>query len=313
MRTAAFSLLVLLAWPLSAADGADPSAAYVLGPDDQVVIRVLDIDEVPDKPFRIDAHGDLNVPIAGRLHAGGLTVAQFEEELVRRFGSVLKKPTVNVFISTFRDQPVPVIGAVRTPGVYQIRGSKTLYEILSLAGGLNADAGSSIVVTRHGPPGATRLAGSRDDNSGEYQVTEVSVKSVMEAQNPRDNIVILPGDVISVPKADLVYVVGAVRRSGGFVLNAKERMSVLQALSLAEGLDRTAAAQNARILRPVAGGEKREGIPVNLKEILSGKSGDVSLIANDVLFIPASGAKSAIGRGLEAALQVGTGIAIYRR
>ena len=294
----------------SAPDRAAP--AYTLGPDDQVLIRVLDIDEIPDKPFRIDMNGNLNVPVAGRVRAAGLTVEGLEAELVRRFASVLRNPTVTVFITEFRDQPVSVLGAVRNPGVRQIRGTKTLYEVLSLAGGLSPDAGSSIKISRRRSAGPIPLPGARDDPSGEYQVAEVSVKSVMEAKSPKENIAVLPEDVISVPKADLVYVIGAVRRSGGFVLSEKEKMSVLQALSLAEGLDRLAAAKDARILRPAPGTETRSEIPVNLKDVLAGKAGDVSLIANDILFIPVSGAKSALGRSIEAALQVGTGIAIYR-
>ena len=135
----------------------------------------------------------------------------------------------------------------------------------------------------------------------------------MDAKNPRENIPILPNDVISVPKADLVYVIGAVRKSGGFVLSEKEKMSVLQAVSLAEGLDRISAPKDARILRPVPETESRLEIPVNLQQILEGKSGDVSLLANDILFVPISHAKSALTRGLEAAIQIGTGVAIYHR
>ena len=128
----------------------------------------------------------------------------------------------------------------------------------------------------------------------------------MEAKSPHDNIDVLPNDVVSIPKAEMVYVIGAVHRSGGFVLSEKEKISVLQALSLAEGLDRSAATKDARILRPVPNSDTRDEIPVNLKQIMAGKSGDISLAANDILFIPESGAKNAITRGLEAALQIGT-------
>src|ERR1035441_413340 len=95
-------------------------------------------------------------------------------------------------------QPVSVLGAVRTPGVHQIRGSKTLFEVLSLAGGLNPDAGSAIRITRRKSAGPLPLPGATDDSSGEYQVAEVSVKSVMEAQNPKENIQVLPDDVVTV-------------------------------------------------------------------------------------------------------------------
>ena len=300
--------------PDPAAPGAvKPDAAYVLGPEDQLVIRVLDIEEIPDKPFRVDMRGNLSLPIVGRVHAGGLTVDQLEAALAEQFSAVLQHPTVTVFITEFRSQPVSVLGAVRNPGVHQIRGTKTLYEVLSLAGGLNPDAGGTIKVTRRKSAGPIPLPTAQDDSTGEFQVAEVTVKSVMEAQNPHENIPVLPNDVVSVPKADLVYVIGAVHKAGGFVLSEKEKMSVLQALSLAEGLERTSAPKDARILRPVPEQESRQEIPVNLSEILAGRSGDVALLANDILFVPNSAAKNALIRGMEAAVQIGTGVVIYRR
>src|ERR1700690_3812886 len=98
----------------------------------------------------------------------------------------------------------------------------------------------------------------------------------MEAKNPAENIFIMPNDVISVPKAELVYVIGDVKRAGGFVLGEKAHMSVLQALSLASGLEKTAASSRAKILRVTASADmKRAEIPVNLKNILNGKDQDV--------------------------------------
>ena len=146
--------------------------------------------------------------------------------------------TVSVF--EFRSQPVSVLGAVNTPGVHQIRGRKTLFEVISEAGGLKNEAGNSIKITRRKEFGAIPLPGAGADPSGEFSVAEVSVKSVMEARNPQENIQIQPNDVISVPKAELVYVIGAVKRAGGFILSEREQISVLQALSMAEGLDRVA-------------------------------------------------------------------------
>jgi polysaccharide biosynthesis/export protein len=108
-------------------------------------------------------------------------------------------------------------------------------------------------------------------------------------------------------------VIGAVKRPGGFVLSEREHISVLQALSMAEGLDRVAAAANARILRASDGATTRAEIPVDVNKVLTGKIGDVQLQANDILFIPNSAAKSAAMRGMEAVIQLGTGVAIYRR
>ena len=308
MKTLLF-LLGAVAFPQTPA--LPPS--YVLGPDDQVVIHVLDSDEIGASPFRIDMRGYINVPLAGRLQAAGLTVDQLEAALAARLKQYLQTPTVTVSVSEFRSQPVSVLGAVNTPGVHQIRGRKTLFEVISEAGGLKTEAGNSIKITRRKEFGNIPLAGTADDSSGKFTVADVSVKSIMEARNPQENILVQPNDVISVPRAELVYVIGAVKRPGGFVLSEREHISVLQALSMAEGLDRVASPGNARILRASGGATSRAEIPVDVNKILTGKIGDVQLLANDILFVPNSAAKSAAMRGLEAAIQLGTGVAIYRR
>jgi polysaccharide biosynthesis/export protein len=288
-------------------------ASYVLGSEDQLVIHVLDSDEIGTSPFRIDMRGYINVPLAGRLPAAGLTVEQLEVALTAKLKEYLQAPVVTVSVFEFRSQPVSILGAVNTPGVHQIRGNKTLFEVISEAGGFRTDAGSSIKITRRNEFGSIPLPGAAADPSGKFSVAEVSVKSIMEATNPQENVQILPHDVISVPKAELVYVIGAVKRAGGFVLSEREQISVLQALSLAEGLDRVASPANAKILRASAGATSRVEIPVDVNRILTGKIGDVQMVANDILFIPNSAAKNAAMRGLEAAIQLGTGIAIYRR
>jgi protein involved in polysaccharide export with SLBB domain len=104
-----------------------------------------------------------------------------------------------------------------------------------------------------------------------------------------------------------------VRKAGGFVLGEHESISALQTLALAEGLERTASAQNARILRATENSANRTEIPLDIKKIIAGASADVPLRADDILFIPVSGAKNVALRTFEAAIQIGTGVAIYRR
>ncbi len=99
----------------------------------------------------------------------------------------------------------------------------------------------------------------------------------MEARNPEENVLIMPNDVISVPRAEMIYVIGGGERSGGFVLHQKENVTVLQALALAGGLTRTAAKKNAKILRPAEGDAERTEITINLKDIMAGRSQDVVL------------------------------------
>src|SRR5205085_10140100 len=123
-----------------------------------------------------------------------------------------------------------------------------------------------------------------------------------------------PRDVITVPQAEVVYVMGEVKKPGAFTLHEDEKISLLQALSLAEGLSRTAAPKSAKILR--ASGAKaaeRTEISVDLQRVLAGRAGDDMLQPSDILFIPNNVPKSAAMRGLEAAISIGTGFAIYRR
>ena len=286
------------------------SEKYVLGPDDQITIRVLEVDELDGKVARIDMRGDIDVPLLGRIKAAGLTVDQLETELTRQLERYVRQPRVTAIVSEYHSQPVSVLGAVNSPGVYNLTGPNTLVQVLSKAGGLRNDAGNAINITRRREMGTIPLPSATMDRSGEFSTAEVNLKGLLDAKDPESNVILKPTDVISVPKADLVYVVGAVHRSGGFVLSEREDMTVLQAVSMAEGLEKTSAAKDAKIIRRGTSNDRAE-IPVNLAKILSGKSPDVPLLANDILFVPNSAAKSAALRTVEAAIQTGSFVAGY--
>ncbi len=297
----------------AAAAPADGSAEYVLGPGDQVQVRALDLDEIGDKPVAVDGRGFIRLPLVGRVQAAGLTTSQLERSLAEALKAYVRDPEVTVAVSDYRSQPVSVLGAVASPGVQQLQGRKSLFEVLSLAGGLRPDAGHSLKITRRKEWGPIPLPNAVPDSTGQFSVAEVSVKSVMEAKNPQENILICPNDVISVPKADMIYVIGAVKHAGGFVLNEKETITVLQAMSLAEGLDKAASPKKAKILRPIPGQPNRMEIAVDLRKVLSGQANDVPMNAEDILFIPTSGPKKAAARAAEAAIQITTGLVIWSR
>lgn len=316
MKTAALFLLVSALCIAAQAPPMAPVAgenAYILGPGDELLIQALEAEEITKNPVRVDMSGYIRLPMVGRIKAGGLTVEQLTGELTTRLKQYIQDPQVSITVTQFRSQPVSVIGAVKEPGVHQLEGRKTLIEMLSLAGGLTPEAGYTVTITRRLEYGRIPLPGAHDDESGRYSIAEVELNSVMEARDPKANIEIRPYDVISVPRADLVYVIGQVKRAGGFPLKAKESITVLQALALAEGLDRVAAPQAARILRQPTGGGQRIELAVNVRKILEGKADDVALQPQDILFIPASASKAASLRAVEAAVQIGTGVIIWRR
>jgi polysaccharide biosynthesis/export protein len=287
---------------------------YTLGAGDQIVVRVPDLEEFDNKdskPVPIDLRGGITLPVVGRIQAGGLTTEQVQADIAARLKRVLVKPDVSVYLVEMRSQPVSVLGQVQTPGVHQLQGQKNLFEVLSLAGGLKQEAGNVINITRRLEWGPIPLPGAANDSTSQYSVASVQVKSVMSASNPAENILIKPNDVISVPKADTIYVMGAVKKPGAYVLGEHRTLSALQVLALAEGLEKIAATKNAKIMRVVPGSNDRAEIPVDLQTILSGKMPDVPLTADDIFFIPTSKAKAAGYRTLEALAQGGS-LAIYR-
>ena len=286
-------------------------STYVLGQGDQILVRVLDMDEMGKDPYQIDMRGNVSLPMAGRVHAGGLTPEQLENAIAERLKRFLKSPEVSVTIQEMRSQPVSVLGEVKQPGVYQLRGEKTLLEVVSLAGGLNVEAGYSIRIARKQEWGKIPLPGAHEDESGQYYVAEVGVKDLMEARSPEKNILVKPNDVVTVPKGELVYVLGAVKKSGGFVLGLHEHTTVLQALSMAEGLDSYAKSGKAKILRKTGAEDQRMEIAVNLSKILKGSSPDVPLQSEDILFVPVNSTKRAMVRTGEVSIGLGAA-AIYR-
>jgi polysaccharide export outer membrane protein len=109
----------------------------------------------------------------------------------------------------------------------------------------------------------------------------------------------------------VVYVVGEVKKPGGFVLEDKEHVSILQALALAEGLTSNAAKKAARIIHRSEDGSLSE-TPVDLGKILNGKTLDVALAADDVLFVPNSHAKYVGKRTAESVVGTLSGLIIFR-
>jgi polysaccharide export outer membrane protein len=282
---------------------------YILGPNDEIVILALNAEDIANKPIRITAGGDINLPMVGRIHVAGMTVEQLEGEVTERLRKYIRNPEVAINVTGFKSQPVSVIGFVGNPGVIQLEGRKTLIEVLSMAGGLKQDAGYRVKITRKSEWGPIPLPSASP--SGDYSVAEVNIRGINDATHPEENILILPFDVISVPRAEIVFVMGEVRKPGGFALNDKQSISVLQLIALSEGLGPNALGKKSKILRPVPGASHLE-IEINLDQLLKGKTKDVTLQPEDILFVPNSSAKSALHKTVDSVITGVTGRAIYR-
>ena len=284
---------------------------YRLGPDDQIMIQVADLPDINAKPQRLDPNGDLKLPLIGRVHASGMTLEQLEDELTKRLKVYMHDPDVAVSVTEFHSQPVSVIGAVSNAGVRQLEGRKSLIEVLSMAGGVSPEAGPIVRITRRLEEGRIPIASATDDASGRFSTADIGLKPLLEGRTPDKNIVIQPHDVVSVPRAEMVFVIGEVGKPGPVPVSSADSLSVIEAVSSSGGVLRTAAANHARILRRIVGEQKRAEVTVDLQQIMQGKADDVSLLAGDILIVPDNPSKKAVSRALEAAIQAGVIIGTY--
>lgn len=297
----------------AAAQSAAPTnvSGYVLGPEDRITVQIFAAKDIPDKPIQVQNDGTVTLPMIGQVHAGGLTVEEFQNTLVTAYKKYFKEPEVIVQVNEFRSQPVSVAGNVTRPGVVQLRGNRNLMEVIGQAGGLKADAGDSVLITRNLSEGPIPVSGAFTDPTGKYSLAHIDIRSVMDGKDPEANIQIKSHDVITVPRARMIYVLGNVGRPGGYIMTENETMSLTRAVALAGGWNKTAALSSAQILR-ADGGPTRERIPANVKKIMENKAPDLQMRPDDILYIPNSMSKVMSARGLEAAISIGTGILVWR-
>ena len=300
---------------LAALDRVRPNNAPI-GAGDLLHIDVFDVPEL-SRDVRVSDTGDIGYPlIPEKIPVSGLTSFQVEEKFDQLLieNGLVSHPQVTVFVREQHSQPISVIGAVRSPSVYQVMRPTTLLEVLASAGGVTDDAGSEIIITRQSEAGSATIqpaSATTESSNPTQRIITIRLQDLLESGDLTYNIPVYGGDVISVPRAGVVYVMGAgIAQPGGYTLQSRgEQITVLKAVALARGLTTYAKADSAVIMRNTAG--KKDVIPVQIKKIENRKTNDVPLKSNDVLYIPDSAGKKAIARGGEAMLGIGTSVVIY--
>ncbi len=265
-----------------------------IGPGDLLEVSVYGVSDFRQEG-RVGGSGEMMLPLIGAVKVGGSTPEEAQSIVAKALvsGGYFRDPHVTVLIKDFSSQGVSVLGEVAHPGVYPAMSTRRLFDVISLAGGFSPKAGRLVTITHRDTP----------EKPAEVMVTNDPAKSM------ESNVEVYPGDTVVVSRAGIVYVVGDVLRPGGFVMENGERMTVLQAIAMAQGVNRTAAVNSAKLIRRSTG--KPEEIKLELKGILSAKAPDVDLLADDILFIPGSLAKNAFRRGIDSAIQIATSVAIY--
>jgi polysaccharide export outer membrane protein len=261
-----------------------------IGTGDLLQVGIFGVPEFTQE-VRVNGQGKVSLPPLDLIQVAGLSTSEAESQIRDSLvtGEYFKDPRVSVFVKEYASQGVSVLGEVNKPGVYPALGARKFFDLISAAGGLTAKAGDFATITRR--------------ESGE---AVVRLPITRDAENsPATNADVHPGDTIIVSTAPVVYVLGEVGKPGGFVMD-RGRLTVLQAVAMAGGVSRTASLKGATLIRRNGGNQE---IPIN--QILQAKAADLSLVGDDILFIPNSAAKSAGRRTLEAIIQAATGVAIY--
>jgi polysaccharide export outer membrane protein len=140
----------------------------------------------------------------------------------------------------------------------------------------------------------------------------VNLARILENGDTSSNIILQPGDLVTVPHAGIVYALGAVTRPGGFVVsNDRAQLTTLKLLSLAGGLDHAAKSDHAVIVRHDSNGQQHE-VEVDLRKVMKFEAEDVRLQPSDILYVPKSATKQALLKTAELSFAIGSAVAIYR-
>jgi polysaccharide biosynthesis/export protein len=281
--------------PVTNSPAAAPAVyALKISAGDLLDVKVFETPDLSAK-LRVDEHGNISLPLGGTVPVSGLTAEESSDAIEKRLreNKILKDPHVSVTVLEYATQGVAVLGEVKNPGVYPLLGAHGLLDLISSAGGTTPNAGKTVTITHRDDPDHPVIT-KIDNGPGNASAYKVDIR---------------PGDTIMVSHAGIVYVVGDVGKPGGFLLEKSDQLTVLQAVALAQGANRTASLNQARLIR-VVNSERRE-MQIPLKKILANKASDEPLTDGDILFVPSSGPKTAL-KDVENILPSAAGAAIYR-
>src|SRR5580692_8361479 len=300
-----------------------PPSDYVIGSGDLISVQVFDVPEI-SRELRVSQTGTIGLPLVPvRLHVSGLTEMQAERKIqeVLEVNGLVSHPEVTVTVKEKKNRPITIVGAVAHPMVYEADRQVRLIDVIAAAGGIAPDAGDHVIITRperDASSDPSDASGTGTDHDAPPQPADssaagsapatppdpsqntppalantitVSLNQILETGDMTNNIVVLPGDVVTVPHAGIVYVLGAVTKPGGYtVSNDRAQLTALKVLSLAGGLNRTAKSDHAVIVRKDGTGQQHE-VEVDLKKVMKFQAEDVQLRPSDILYVPTSVAK----------------------
>jgi polysaccharide export outer membrane protein len=242
--------------------GSSAAVDYIIGEGDVLRISVYGHNDLTTVE-RVSGAGMINFPLLGQVSVVGLTVSEISRKLsVLLEDGYVVSPQVAVFIEEFRSQKAVIMGEVIKPGLYELKGNTSFLELVSIAGGLTREAGSTAIIKRK--------------RSGQQEIGTIDLTRLIEGGDTSVDVPVFDGDSIYVAKAGLVYVTGEVRRPDAY--RYEKDTSVIKAITMAGGFTDKAAASKVKIIRKVDGKE------IVLDEV----SMDDTVMSGDVIVVPES-------------------------
>jgi len=231
------------------------SSDYVVGAQDLIKITVFD-EPTMSGSYRVDTDGSFQYPMLGRVAVGGMRIREVEQMLKTKLeDGYIKRAQVAVDVEQFRSRSIFVVGEVRTPGKYLMTAQMSLIEALAAAGSTTATASSEVMILR--PRDAGSAQALTPEQVDQNSVTRVNLAD-LQLGRLSQNVALVEGDTIFVPKADKFFITGQVRSPGAYTF--ERGLTVLQAISLAGGLTEKGSSRRIKVVRSVKGKKTQQGI-----------------------------------------------------
>ncbi|MDD5594934.1 MAG: SLBB domain-containing protein [Candidatus Omnitrophica bacterium] len=267
----ALSVGMLIFYSFVSAKEKNGEADYIIHPNDVLEISVYNEPDL-DKTVRVSEVGTVNYPLLGNIKAGGLSVRSLEKNIADLLAEdYLVNPQVHVFLKEYGSK-ISVLGQVKKPGSFELKGSLTVMEAIALAGDFTETGNPAVVKV---------IRRSRDKE----KIYDIDTTKITEQGDKSQDLELLPGDVVSVEEYGRISVLGQVDKPGSFVL--KRGLTVLEAIALAGGFTKIAEIDGTRVVREENG--KKRVFPIKASAIMKGyKTYDIILLPGDTIVVPES-------------------------
>jgi polysaccharide export outer membrane protein len=259
---------------------------YRIGPGDVLDIKILNRPNLSRESVRVEGNGVIRMPlIDDEIQAACKTEGELAREIAERYTKFYRKPQVDVFIKEYHSRQVAVIGAVNEQSRFELQRRIRLLELLTYAKGPTTKAGQTINIVH-----STQASLCRDASVDDLEAFSSYRLSDTLRGDPKANPFLEAGDIITLPDADQVYVVGNVYTP--LTIPLKEPITLSTAIAMAGGLKQDSKKDKVRVVRTEPGTQTKKEMIFDLSAIEKKKAEDVALMPNDIVDVPASAGKT---------------------